>query len=566
MGTSGSVLLNRLSEIPDWQILGLEAGEIGNDFTDIPGFNTYTRTSDFNWAYLSTPQKRACLGLIDRKCIYPTGKGVGGSTILNNLLYSRGSSRDYDGLGLDGWSFYDVLPYFVKAERFDGWGDYHGYFGPMPVQFTQPSTIWTKVFLRGNTQIGQRVGDYNGWDQAKASPMQFNLYRGRRVSTGKAYAGPASKRRNVKLLTKAFVTKITFEGDKAVGVDFTHDGRKHIAKVRKEVLLAAGPLSSPKILMLSGIGPSGHLKSLGIKIVKDLPVGKGLQDHPAFYGLNFNTNYTEPSKTVREHLEEYLRGEGSFTIPGNWQGTSYFETDSNGGWKGPQVENTMNTVYSAGAMAQTSSSSLVPTHPDLQLIITPPRSPFLANPGSFLKFFTNETNLGIRKNVDGARAFNIVVVHLRPKSSGSVKLASKDPFAYPLVDSAFLTEPDDLDAMYRFIKLALRLVESPAFKMLNATLAKMELPACKATKYLSEEYWKCVIPQVTLSVYHPVGGCGMSLDPERGVVDPSLKVHGLEGLRVVDVSVLPKQGTGEPATVGVMIGEKISDEIKREYL
>lgn len=484
--------------------------------------------------------------MVDKKCAYPRGKAVGGTTILNGLIYSRGNRIDYDrweATGNPGWSFHDVLPYYKQIENSNIGGDpnYHGTGGPLNIEYHSNSSRQVYAFLDANVELGINIVDYNGAHQLGVSRIQSNIINGSRLSASRAFLEPILPRRNLEISTNSYVVKIIIDNQtkQARGVVFTRNGSIYVVKARKEIILSAGAFGSPHILQLSGLGPEKYLNSLGIKSIGNLPVGNNLQDHPTFYGIYFETNNTEPVQSIREYIVEYLHGTGLYTIAANLDGIGYYQT---------------NLTDRRG-------------YPDLELIMVP--SPILNNYTQTAFRFTNETYDGLWRNVNGTNSFIIYVVLLRPKSKGTVRLASADPFAYPLIDSRFLSDPNnrDIDTLYAGIEFVLRLSKTRAFRKMNAILGRVDVPACRGHDYLSKGYWYCLLRQLTTNVYHPVGTCKMGPNPKMGgVVDSKLRVHGIRGLRVADASVLPFSFSGHPAAATMLVGYRVSDFIKQDYI
>ncbi|KAF2888523.1 hypothetical protein ILUMI_17650 [Ignelater luminosus] len=540
-GSAGAVIANRLSEIYKNKILLLEAGGHESDFSDIPRMNIFLQGLEFNWNYNSTPQTTSCLGMFNQECAYPRGRGLGGSSIINALMYVRGNKEDYNNWyrqGNLGWSYDDVLPYFIKSEnsKINGDRGYHGVNGNLNVEYHEPDSPQFKAFLEANLELGRQVVDYNGREQLGVAKTQTNTINGRRDSTGKAFLKPACDRPNLEVLTHSLVIKILINSKKeAYGVRFSHKGKLMIAKARREVIISAGSIGSPQLLMLSGIGPRDHLRNLGIPVIKSLSVGKNLQDHATYYALHFVTNYTEPVRTVQQNVEEFLNDYGPLTISGNSQGIGFFQTK----------------------LAET------PGVPDIELVMVPSNSTT-----NFIQkaYHYNDVSYDtIWGKVNPSNTFTLFLILLHPKSRGEVKLKSKNPFAYPLINPRFLSDPkgEDIETMYQGIELVLEIVNTNAFKKLNASLLYAPLPACQENKYLSREYWYCQLRQLTFHIFHPIGTCKMGPNPEKGaVVNHQLKVHGIRNLRVADASIIPETTSGHTNAPSIMIGEKVSDMIK----
>ncbi|XP_065160744.1 glucose dehydrogenase [FAD, quinone]-like [Atheta coriaria] len=542
-GSSGSVVAARLSEVPQWKILLLEAGERENNFTNIPGLYFYSRFTNYNWGYLSVPQRHACQGMIDKRCPFPRGRGLGGTSLINGVIYSRGHRKDFDTwnsyLANGTWSYDHVLPYFKKSEHTHIPNvdlHYHGQSGPLPINNHVPVSPQTNAFLEAHQELGMEITDINGAEQIGAALNQLITENGQRVSTARGYLG--TTRSNLDILTGAYVTKILIRNRRATGVEFTYQGKKSKVRITKEVILSGGVFGSPLILMHSGIGPLWTLLQHGIPIVRNSPyVGLNLQDHATFYGMIFQSNYTEPIKSRRQYIREYLQGIGPYTIAANLEGISFHETH----------------------LSQTSGV------PDIELLFVPSNSTGRANQQSF--HLTNISYDAIWKHTDPTTTFIVYVVLLRPRSFGYISLKSKDPFDYPLIHPNFLSDRNNLDIATIFLGVqhVLKLIDTEAFKRINASLIEYTFPACKNTLYLSKEYWYCTIRQITMNVYHPLGTCAMKDEELGGVVDGELKVYGVGKLRVIDASVIPFSISGHPHASAVMIGEKGADLIKEEY-
>ncbi|XP_031338786.1 glucose dehydrogenase [FAD, quinone]-like [Photinus pyralis] len=539
-GSAGAVITTRLSEDPGTNVLLIEAGGTGTDFTEIPSMNDFTLGLEFNWNYNSTPQTTACLGTFNQECPYPTGKGLGGGSTVNSLMYVRCNRRDYDNWyrkGNRGWAYKDVLPYFIKSERSHINGDpgYHGYDGLFNVEYHKPSSIELGAFIQANVELGRKIVDYNGKEQLGVAKTQHNTKNGRRHSTWRAFLKPVIHRPNLKILTHSLATKVLINKDKkAYGVAFSGNGSFRYAIAEREVVLSAGAVGSPQLLMLSGIGPRKHLQSIGIPVIQHLSVGDNLQNH-CRYTVYFVTNNTEPAKTLEQNVKDYLNGSGPLTIAENGQGLGFLRT----------------------------KLSKVPGYPDVELVVSPPNC--TATTTQQILHYTDEVMDAIYKKIAPSQTFAIHVVPLHPKSWGTIRLSSKSPYKYPLIDPKFFSDRgnEDLETMRQGIQLALQIVDTEPFRKIGARLLDASLPACQAYRYLSRKYWYCHIRQLALNVYHSMGTCKMGPRPSRGaVVDDQLRVHGVEGLRVADASVIPEAVSGHTNAVAIMIGEKVSDLIK----
>lgn len=484
-------------------------------------------------------------------CTYPRGKGVGGTTLINSLVNSRGNPKDYDiweALGNPGWSYEDVLPYFKKAEDYHQtdksnvvYWPYHGTKGELYSEYPIPETFIGKKFLDGCKELGYNSTDLNSPWQLGYSIPPINTKHGRRWDGGTAFITPILSRKNLRVQTQSYVTKINIDvhSKTAKGVTFCHQGTAYFAKARKEVIISAGTIETPHLLLLSGIGPKNELDKFNINLVQDLQVGTITRDHSKYYGLIFSTNHTEKPKTQEEYIKDYLHGMGPYSLGGGVGGILFAQSD---------VEK-------------------VPDYPDLEILAIPPNSTSIRS--KKIVRFSDETWSALWEGKDVTKHFVIMASHLHTISTGYIKLKSADPFEYPLIDAWFLSDPEgkDIESLYQGIQLVLRIIENTkSFQAINAKLTVTSLPACLNYKYPSKDWWYCAIRQLTSNNYHPFGSCPMGPDPLNGdVVNYELKVHGVKKLRVSDASIIPKVITGHINVPCVMIGEKVSDMIKDEY-
>ena len=538
-GSAGCVLANRLSEDPDTRVLLLEAGGAGRSlFIQMPAANGFLfGRPAFDWGFSSEPQDE----LDGRRVYYPRGRGLGGSSSLNGMIYIRGNPRDYDGwrqLGLEGWAYDDLLPYFKRSEGNRVRRDpFHGADGPLRLGPPPHLRPVDRLFLEAARQAGLDLNeDFNGARQLGAGLFDLTVAEGRRSSSAQAYLAPIRKRRNLTVLTGAFAERLLFEENRAVGVAYGHRGARHEARAGREVILSLGAFGTPQVLMLSGIGPADELRAHDIAVVADLSgVGGNLQDH-----LNVSIQYacTDPALTCAR----YQRADRAL-----WLGLRYLA-----GRRGPGAI----PFWISGAFASLENGN---DRPDLQFMFTP--MVMVEDPA-------DARNQGRRSLLDVGRIFlsrgqqalaglQIDANLLHPQSRGRVTLASADPREPPRIDPHFLTCEKDRRHLIAGVRLSREIMGQAAFgSVLGGELAPG--PAAQG-----DDEILAAIRATACSGHHPVGTCKMGLahDPEA-VVDDALQVRGVEGLRVVDGSVMPSIVSGNTNGPIMMIAEKAADLIR----
>jgi choline dehydrogenase len=513
-GSAGAVLAARLSEDPSRRVLLLEAGgEAEGDEVSIPAAFPGMFRTRWDWNYLTTEQKQ----LHGRRAYWPRMKALGGCSSMNAMIYVRGNHADYDSwrdeFGAQGWGFEDCLPYFVKAEGNQRLGGpWHGQDGPLRVE----DRVWThelsEAFVDSAVSAGlKRNDDFNGAEQEGAGPYQVTCRRGRRWSVDDAYLKPVRHRPNLRVGTGAFVTGVVIGGGdtpRATGVRFLHGGREYVVHARREVVLAGGAVNSPQLLMLSGVGPASHLREHGIDVVADLPgVGANLQDHPAVPLIW----YTRGTTDLVEHstLGNVLR----------WKATG----------AGPLASN----VGESGAFFRTREG--LPA-PDLQVHVAP------------TGFYDNGMHEPTSRMVTAAPTLVSVA------SRGSLRLRSADPTWHPAIDAAYFDDQADLDAM---VAGARRVWEIATQGALSAYLERpWNLPEDPGEEDFVEH-----VRTFAQTLYHPTSTCAMG-SSEDAVVDARLRVRGVDGLRVVDASVMPAVPRGNTNAPVIMVAEKAADLMK----
>ena len=515
-GTAGCVLANRLSADPANRVCLLEAG--GPDSKAVIRVPAAVAAAigdpSLGWGYATAPQAAA-----NGKTVpLPRGRVIGGSSSINGMVYFRGHPRDFDDWagvhGAAGWSYDALLPYFKRSEANKAWPNsiYHGVSGPMAVtDIPHPNPLIARFLDAATALQYRRVADFNGPDPEGFGARQATIHQGRRVSMASAFLDPARSRSNLTVMTDAAVARVLIDRGRAAGVELIKGGRRLDA--RREVIVCAGSYASPQLLMLSGIGDGKALSALGIEVKHDLPaVGRNLGDHPA-----------APVAMRTKHPESY--GLSWRALPRDlWNLAEY-------------------ALFRGGPLA----SFLLEGHgfiksrpdidrPDVQLVMIPAHRNASGFPIPF------------------GHGFGIISINVRAKSRGSVTLNSPDPSAPPVIDPRLLSEPDDLDAVVRGLNIARRFFGTPAFE------------ACKANEIMpgaqvqGDAALADYVRRAVVTVHHPSGTCRMGAG-DNTVVDPQLRVRGVEGLRVADASVFPDIIAGNTNAAVVMVAEKAADLI-----
>jgi choline dehydrogenase-like flavoprotein len=515
-GSAGCAVASRLSEDSKTTVCLLEAGGAGNNWVvKAPiGIAIMVPSKTNNWAFETVPQP----GLNGRKGYQPRGKALGGSSAINAMVYIRGHRSDYDGwaaMGNIGWSYSDVLPYFKKSENNEVVQDaFHGTGGPLNVASSRTSNPFQEHFLEAGRQLQLPLtSDFNGAEQMGLGVYQLTQKNGERWSAARAYIEPNLSRPNLKIVTGAQARKILFDGKRAIGVEFGRDGKPQSVRARREIILSGGAFQSPQLLMLSGIGNAPHLKNVGIEIVHHAPgVGQNLQDHIDFA-------FTYRSKTL-DNFGVSLAGFRRL-----WREIGRYRRDG--------IGMITSNVAECGGFLKTDPSLEVP---DIQLHFS----------------MATADNHGRTRHL--GHGFGCHVCLLRPKSRGTVTLNGTDPAAPPRIDPKFYDHPDDLEVMVKAFKITRRIMDA-------APLAKWRTAEMYSEAVQSDDEIRNILRDRSDTVYHPVGTARMGTDA-MAVVDPQLKVAGVERLRVVDASIMPTLIGGNTNAPSIMIGEKAADMIR----
>ena len=520
-GSAGCVLADRLSADGRYSVCVLEAGSGKGSFTiSTPGaFAAHMFLKTYNWAFNARPDQKLRGG---QPLFTPRGKGLGGSSSINGMLYVRGQQEDYDewqALGNEGWCYRDMLPYFIRSEHHETLAGtpYHGKGGNLHISAPESAEYpMSEAFVDAARQAGfVYSSDFNGANQEGVGYFHLNIKNGRRFGAADAYLKPAMNRQNLTVLTDAHVKKVVFEGKRAVAVELRHKGQDRVLRADREIILSGGAINSPQLLQLSGIGEREALESLGIRCLHELPgVGKNLQEHVdacVLVSSRKNNGFTASVLGLLKMLPDTIR----YMV--NKQGKL------------------AKSITEAGGFIRSRETL---DRPDVQLHMLP------------LLFDDSGRNLKLMSKP----GYSVHVCVLRPKSTGTVGITSANPFAAPEIDYNFFAEPDDCKVMVDGIHQARQILSAKAFDEYRGEEIHPGSD-CQSDEQIIEK----VKEKVGL-VYHPVGTCKMGTD-RMAVVDPQLRVHGLEGLRVVDASIMPRLISGNTNAPTIAIAEKAADLI-----
>lgn len=522
-GSAGCVLANRLSANPHYKVLLIEAGGRPNMLVNIPGAYTMLHRSKVDWAFYTEPQEE----VLDRKIFIPRGKVLGGSSSTNAMAYVRGNKEDYNEwntLGNKGWSYEDVLPYFLKSEDHASRNDlYHRQGGELHVSLADKPSDLARVFIKACEENGiPETKDYNGENQLGSSLVEFTIKNGKRQSTAKAFLTPILKRENLTVLTKTILKKIVIKNNKAVGVEiWTGTNSTQIIDCNKEVILSAGAIQSPQLLMVSGIGEAAYLTDKKITAIHHLPgVGENLQDHvwtgaAAYSNIKLANYLTQPHKMAIPFLNYLFQQKGPFC----------------------------NSPLEANAFLKTDEGL---SRPDIQFHFVPLQI------GT--EYTTDIYDMRTFPKEDG---YSVMSILLHPQSKGFIGLRSKDSRENPIIQPNFLTNYKDEETLLKGLKKAIEIVGASAFKPYRK--GGVAMPSERHDDNDLTQHMKKSLE----TLYHPVGTCKMGQD-EMAVVNEKLQVKGIEGLRVVDASIMPTITSGNTNAPVIMIAEKAAAMILNE--
>ncbi|KAJ0175816.1 hypothetical protein K1T71_008975 [Dendrolimus kikuchii] len=538
-GSAGCVVANRLTENPDWSVLLIEAGDVPSIGSDTPGFYSFLDSSSEDWGDYSV--KEGCTSqAVNNGSVHLThGKGLGGSSSINYMFYVRGNQKDYNRwveIGNEGWDWPTVLYYYKKSERLNSpeilksnSGSLHNINGYLGV--TKPSWEETRPYLQALKENGRRINiDTNDLHQIGYSVPTNTIDNGVRQSSAVAFIQSIHNRPNLHVLRKAYVRKLIIDKQRAIGVEVKLSDNSVINLFgRREIILSAGAINSPHILISSGIGPKEELEKLGINVVVNSPhVGKNMEDHAiitlAIKGKKDNT-------TLWENIQQYLGNLHRFPAPVL---VGHIALDKN-----DTVPDYQAFLYPAPA-----------TSPIPLLLCTHVTKLDDKICSALSKAGINNELLLINLNL------------LKPKSKGFIKITSNDPEQRPSVYTRYLSDPDDLEKFTDNLLDFLTILNTDTFRNMNAEVADLDVEYCNHHKFGCREYWKCYIRNLVTTQYHFCCTCRMS---PNGVVDPRLRVYGIKGLRVVDASICPEIVRANLNAPVIMIGEKAADMIKADH-
>ncbi|XP_055911317.1 glucose dehydrogenase [FAD, quinone]-like [Eupeodes corollae] len=546
-GTAGSVVASRLSENPKWRVLVLEAGGDPPMESMIPAIYFNIQHSKYNFNYYTEPDDKSCLGYKNQVCYWPRGKMIGGSGAINAMMYVQGTSEDYDNWerrGNPNWAWKDVRLAFEKSlQTNDSDRKGCGCVNDFGVHYSEIR----EMLFKGAMELGvPRLNDLKEGAYIGYTALKGNTKNGVRGSTGKSFLAKSKDRPNLHVIKNAVVTKINLDehGSQVKGVTFVYNDHQQLSvNIAKEVILSAGAIDSPKILMLSGIGPKEHLESVGIPVLKNLQVGNNLQDHvmvPLFFKVD---DSKVKAQTLRDQLDAtytYLVNQtGPLATTGTVPVTGFINSDEQSSSPYPDIlfhnmfaqrgTSVMETWLHSAEVADDIANPIREIHKDTHLFV------------AFVKL-------------------------LRPKSIGYIHLHSADPKDPPKLFANYLADSQDIETILRGIKFQMKMEETAAFKEQNAKLLQINLPECNELTFKSDNYWKCYMKYMSNTVYHMAGSVKMGPDTDSSaVLDWRLRVKGVKGLRVADTSIMPSIVSGNTNGPTMMIGERAAEFIVEDW-
>ncbi|XP_047995646.1 ecdysone oxidase-like [Leguminivora glycinivorella] len=553
-GSAGSVVANRLSEVDQWKVLLIEAGSDPPVESIIPGLYSRLEKSEYDWNYTTVNTGITNQANVNEAVHWPRGKMLGGCSSMNVMIYVKGNDADFQrwyDQGNKEWHPKIVREYQKKAESFQNLNglknvavkNAYGQNGPLGINyFNSTSEELTQALLGAWNEIGfNTVADINERNVLGAGLYGATAVNGRRESTAKAYLNPIQNRENFKLLKNALVTKIIIDeiSLEAKGVKVEMNETKFIFYAKREVILSAGAINTPQLLMLSGVGPKHHLKSKGIASLVNSPaVGQNLLDHIYIPVTIFGNQPEELAANYNElQYEIYLKNS-----------TGYFAT---------------NTIQNVLSLYGRSKDSKFPQFQNL-VGIFPKNADQVET--YFRSLYKSEVADSIIENSKHNALYLYLFHNLHPYSKGNISLSTSDPKDAPLIYANYFDDPRDLQAASDGIRMLTKIVNTTFYRSINGFLGRLNWPACNSFDHDSDEYWKCVAINMVLTIYHPVGTARMGISRKTAVVDSRLKVYGVHKLRVIDASVMPTLTSGNTNGPTIMIAERASDFIKADNL
>ncbi|CAK9822810.1 Glucose dehydrogenase [FAD, quinone] [Anthophora retusa] len=534
-GAGGSIVASRLSEIKDWNVLLVEAGPDEPAGSEVPSNLQLYLGGELDWQYRTTNESYACLST-NGSCYWPRGKNLGGTTLHHGMAYHRGHAKDYERwveMGNKGWGWEDVLPYYLKSEDNTEIGrvsaKYHATGGLNTVERFpyQPEFAWEILNAANETGLGV-TEDLAGDKITGFTVAQTISKDGVRLTTYRAFVERFRERKNIHVAINAHVTKVNIENRKAIGIEMLMNGKKYNVYAKREVILAAGTINSPQLMMLSGIGPKEHLESMNIPVVLDLPgVGENLHNHQS-YGVDFTLDEDYHPELNRESANEYVKCQ-----------------------KGPLSSTGLAQV--TGILASNFTTN---EDPDIQIFFAGYQA--VCNP---------KLDIGDLGNHGNKTSVRFTSVNIQPTSRGRITLKSNDPLDHPIIWSNDLATAHDRSVVVQGLKAIFKLANSETMKKLGLKLKHNVIPQC-AEKHepYSELYWECAISWNTRPENHQTGSTKMGPpnDP-LAVVDARLRVYGVQSLRIADAAVMPTVVSGNPVASVNMVGERAADFIKQDW-
>ncbi|XP_036339664.1 glucose dehydrogenase [FAD, quinone]-like [Rhagoletis pomonella] len=545
-GSGGSVVASRLSENPNWNVLVLEAGGDPPQESEVPALIFSMEKTSAVYNYSTEPSDKACLGLIDGRCYFPRGKMIGGSGGANALFYVWGNRKDYDGwaeAGNTGWGWDDVVPYFERS--ISPVGNESDPLGYLTIsQLPDTDTDIADMLAQGSAELGiPQKWEFNDISEPGYFKLPRTVGNGRRTSPAKGYLSRVSPRSNLHVIKEAHVTKLNFDdsGKKVNSVSFILQGKYELnVTIGKELVVSAGAIDSPKLLMLSGVGPADHLKQLDIPVVQDLPVGDNLYDHVnvlTFLKLRENVAPNVTTVDTLDIIYKYLIHQNG-TLD-----------------RTPSITGFINTLKND-------------TYPDIEvhhIIIRRNDQATWQIFASGLYLNDNITDQ-VSKALESADILIMFNFLLTPKSKGYMRLQSSNYKDDPKLVHNYFSESEDVETVLRAMRFQEQLVNTTAYKAMNATMLLPSIDECDAYELRSDDYWRCYLKYFSCTLYHQSATVKMAPETdETSCVNPRLQLRGVDNVRVADASVMPKVPSANTNAGTVMIGEKVADFIREDW-